>query len=65
MPQAKPTFEVINLSSLTKREQLTYDNHTIDNNPSDLFDRKVEALAELLECSEAEATQIILKNLWP
>jgi hypothetical protein len=31
--------------------------------PEQIFDRKIEALAELLGCDEAEATRIILHSL--
>lgn len=55
--------EMIPLSSLTKKEQLQYINHTDHANPEMEFDRKVEALAELLGCSEADATKIILNSL--
>ena len=58
------TVEFVPLSQLTKREQLRFEN-TVSNygNPSQVFDRKITALAQILNCTEAEATHILLHNL--
>jgi len=56
-------LNLISMSDLTRKEQLTLEHHSDFNNPEKEFDRKVEALAELLGCSEADATKIILNNL--
>ena len=62
-PIPSPDVNVISMSSLTRQERLTLENHTDLSTPAELFDRKVEALAELLDCSEAEATHILLHKL--
>lgn len=59
-----PDTTVINFSSLTKREQfkLAHASSSL-HDPSKVFDRKVEFLAELLGCTEAEATYELLHRL--
>ena len=58
------TVELIPMSSLTRREQLQLDNAVSHyGNPADVFDRKVAHLARLLDCTESEATAVLLHNL--
>lgn len=62
--QPQPTADVINMSSLTKRERLILDNVASPyGEPSKTFDRKVEHLARILNCTEAEATFELLHRL--
>ena len=52
------------LSQLTKREQLVFENAVSSyGNPPDVLDRKVRALAQILNCTEADATKVLLHNL--
>ena len=52
----------INMSSLSahEQEQLVADN---SQDPLDLYIRKVESLADLLNCSEEDAEHIILNRV--
>lgn len=52
----------INMSALSEfeQEQLTADN---SQDPLDLYVQKVEALADLLNCTEADAECIILSRV--
>jgi hypothetical protein len=62
--QHQPTADVINMSSLTKREQLLLDNAVSPwGDPHKALQRKIEALARLLNCSEEEATHELLHRL--
>lgn len=57
-------IELVPLSQLTKREQLTFENAVSTyGNPSDVFDRKVRTLACILNCTEDDATHVLLHNL--
>lgn len=60
----EPDTTVVNFSSLTKREQfkLAHAPSSLQD-PAKVFDRKVEQLAELLGCTEAEATYELLHRL--
>lgn len=52
------------MSSLTKREQLMLDNAVSPwGDPHKALQRKIEALARLLNCSEEEATHELLHRL--
>lgn len=63
-PIPAPDATVLNFSSLTKREQLKLAHASSSmHDPSKVFDRKVEFLAELLNCTEAEATYELLHRL--
>jgi hypothetical protein len=63
-PKPKPTVDLVHMSSLTRKEQLYLDNAVSPyGQPEKVFNRKVEALASLLNCTEAEATHILLHNL--
>lgn len=58
------TVELIPMSSLTRREQLQLENAVSHyGNPSEVFDRKVAHLARILDCTESEATAVLLHNL--
>lgn len=60
----EPTANVINMSSLTKREQLLLDNAISPwGDPHKTLQRKIEALARLLNCSEEDATYELLHRL--
>lgn len=60
----EPTANVINMSSLTKREQLLLDNAVSSwGDPHKALQRKIEALARLLNCTEEEATHELLHRL--
>lgn len=62
--QHQPTADVINMSSLTKREQLMLDNAVSPwGDPHKALQRKIEALARLLNCSEEDATYELLHRL--
>ena len=62
--QHQPTAGVINMSSLTKREQLMLDNAVSPwGDPHEALQRKIEALARLLNCSEEDATYELLHRL--
>lgn len=62
--QHQPTADVINMSSLTKREQLMLDNAISPwGDPHKALQRKIEALARLLDCTEEEATHELLHRL--
>lgn len=59
-----PDTSIVSMSSLTKRERLTLENAVSPyGNPEQVFNRKVTALAHLLNCTEEEATSIILHSL--
>lgn len=59
-----PDTAVVPMSHLTKRERLTLDNAVSPyGNPEQVFNRKVTALAHLLNCTEDEATYVLLHNL--
>ena len=52
------------MSSLTKREQLLLDNAVSSwGDPHKALQRKIEALARLLNCTEEEATYELLHRL--
>lgn len=52
------------MSSLTKREQLILDNAASSwGDPHEALQRKIEALARLLNCTEEEATHELLHRL--
>ncbi len=54
-----PIANIINMSSLTKHEQFILDNAAATNSdPSELLDRKIEHLTEILDCSEEEAERV-------
>lgn len=58
------TIEFVPLSQLTKHEQLRFENAVSNyGDPSQVFDRKITALAQILNCTEAEATHVLLHNL--
>lgn len=58
------SMAVVSLSSLSKSEMYEYlDTPSITGDPAEEFDRKVAALADILNCTEEEATQIILHAL--
>ena len=60
----EPTANVINMSSLTKRERLLLDNVASPyGDPHKTLDRKIELLARLLNCTEEEATHELLHRL--
>lgn len=60
----QPSAEVFNMSSLTKREQLMLDNAVSPwGDPHKALQRKIEALARLLNCTEEEATHELLHRL--
>lgn len=60
----EPTANIINMSSLTKREQLLLDNVASPyGDPHKTLDRKIELLARLLNCTEEEATYELLHRL--
>jgi hypothetical protein len=60
----EPTANVINMSSLTKRERLLLDNVASPyGDPHKTLDRKIELLARLLNCTEEEATYELLHRL--
>jgi hypothetical protein len=62
--QPQPTADVINMSSLTKRERLMLENAISPyGEPSKTFDKKVERLARILNCTEEEATHELLHRL--
>lgn len=62
--QPQPTADVVNMSSLTKRERLMLENAVSPyGEPSKTFDKKVEHLARILNCSEEEATFELLHRL--
>lgn len=60
----KPNLKLIeiNMSSLSEfeQEQITADN---SQDPLDLYVQKVEALADLLGCTEDDAERIILNRV--
>lgn len=59
-----PTAEVINMSSLTKRERLMLENAISPyGQPDKVLDRKIERLAEMLNCSEEEAEHVFFNRL--
>lgn len=59
-----PETEVVSMSSLTKTERLRLENVVSSyGNPSDVFDKKVRHLSHILNCTEEEATHILLHNL--
>ena len=59
-----PTADVVNMSSLTKRERLMLENAVSPyGEPSKTFDKKVEHLARILNCTEEEATHELLHRL--
>lgn len=59
-----PQTEVLTMSSLTKRETRLLENVISPyGNPSKVFDKKVEHLAHLLNCTEEEATYELLHRL--
>lgn len=59
-----PDTQVIPMSSLTQSERLRLENIISPyGNPAQVLDRKIENLARLLNCTEEEATHILLHNL--
>lgn len=59
-----PDTEVVSMSSLTRSERRIFDNVVSPyGNPSQVLDRKIKHLARLLNCTEEEATSILLHNL--
>jgi hypothetical protein len=59
-----PQTSLINLSDLTKRERIQVDAvYEAADDPAVILERKIEHLAELLDCTEAEATRILLSKL--
>ena len=59
-----PETEVIPMSRLTKSEQLRLDNVVSPyGQPERVFEKKVRHLSHILNCTEEEATHILLHNL--
>lgn len=59
-----PDTAVVPMSHLTRHERLALDNAVSPfGNPEQVFNRKVSVLANLLHCTEDEATHILLHNL--
>ena len=59
-----PDTAVVSMSSLTKSERRIFDNVVSPyGNPAQVLDRKIEHLARILNCTEEEATSILLHNL--
>jgi hypothetical protein len=56
-------ISVVPFSDLSLKDMETVEWFEAAESPSDIFDHKVEHLADLLDCTEAEATRIILRNL--
>lgn len=63
-PYLPPTV-IISSEDFTKNQRFHYENIEDTNHidPSEQFDRDVEALAEIYGCTEAEITRAILRNL--
>lgn len=56
--------EITPFSHLTKEDRIKVDSAFSSlGNPERVFERKVQFLAELLHCTEAEATRIFLHSL--
>lgn len=59
-----PEVTLIPMSALTKSERFRFENIPSPyGNPAKALERKIEHLARLLNCTEEEATHILLHNL--
>jgi hypothetical protein len=56
-------IQLVSFSNLNLVDQQYVEMYKASESPEQIFDRKIEALAELLGCDEAEATRIILHSL--
>jgi hypothetical protein len=56
-------ISVVPFSHLSLADQKAFEIYEAADSPDVMFDKKVEHLAELLNCTEAEATKIILSRI--
>jgi hypothetical protein len=64
MPDPTALVELIPFSALTRQQAQRLENAVSRyGNPERVFQRKVEALAQLLDCTEEEATHVLLHSL--